>query len=236
MVTPTAAAAAAAAADRHKKFYLCAAPKAVDYDQRVDGLLRGFGGRSKAREVVRTTLDRVQNTHKWQRKTGPGRKSNAEHAIHFYEYVLDQLGSEDEEGNESSGADEGTEEEEQSNLLQKQSENEEDESASNAEGNDDSASSEPEEIRSDLCNGMYTFLLLAFSSNHHQLADHVLNLFHNLLLMKFRSMFRDAGATHGLYGMPTSLSPRLLSSGHHGIPNGYRLEVCLLLASVGTKI
>ena len=91
MVTPTSAAAAAAsAADRHKKIYLCAAPRPPDFDVLTESVLRGLGS-SRAENVISTTLDRIQNQHHWQRKSGPGRKSNAEHAIYFYEHLLEQV-------------------------------------------------------------------------------------------------------------------------------------------------
>eukprot|EP00977_Amphora_coffeiformis_P008852 scaffold1999_cov153-Amphora_coffeaeformis.AAC.12 len=147
MVSPIAAATAAAvAADRHKKFYLCAAPRPPDFEELTESVISGFGSLHKAEQVLEKTLDRIQNQHQWQRKSGPGRKSNAEHAIHFYEHVLDELRArtaaakeeseekEDEEGTEDNNEadddnekeeDDNNEEEEESVEVEDQEEEEE---------------------------------------------------------------------------------------------------------------
>jgi hypothetical protein len=58
---------------------------------------------------ISTTLDRIVNVHKWQRKKGPGRKSAAEHAIHFYEHLLEQVPDEDSSDSDNTDDDNSTE-------------------------------------------------------------------------------------------------------------------------------
>ena len=129
MVSPVAAATAAAvAADRHKKFYLCAAPRPPDFDELTENVIGGFGSLHKAEQVLEKTLDRIQNQHQWQRKSGPGRKSNAEHAIHFYEHVLEELRSRmaavKEEEKKEEGTDDNNKEEDDYNIEEEEGEKE----------------------------------------------------------------------------------------------------------------
>jgi hypothetical protein len=75
----------------------------------------GFGGEKRARQTLLVTLRTIQNKHKWQRKAGPGRKSNAEHAIHFCEYALESLGVTVGDNGSLGGADEESANEEGNN-------------------------------------------------------------------------------------------------------------------------
>jgi len=76
------------------KKYLCAAPRPESWEEKAEALLKSLGGDKVKREhVARQTLDMLKERHKHEKKrTGPGRKSNAEHAIAFYEYLIGHKG------------------------------------------------------------------------------------------------------------------------------------------------
>ena len=67
------------------KKYLCAAPHPEYWDEKAEALLKLLGDDEKKREkVIRQMLHNLREIHHQQEKrTGPGRKSNAEHAIAF---------------------------------------------------------------------------------------------------------------------------------------------------------
>mmetsp|Transcript_11938 Transcript_11938/g.34485 ORF Transcript_11938/g.34485 Transcript_11938/m.34485 type:complete len:1165 (+) Transcript_11938:106-3600(+) len=72
------------------KKYLCAAPRPESWEARRQALLKSFGGDRKQREqAIRQTLDTLRSIHEEKKRVGPGRKSKAEHAIAFYEYILE---------------------------------------------------------------------------------------------------------------------------------------------------
>uniref|UniRef100_A0A7S0F833 PHD-type domain-containing protein n=1 Tax=Pseudo-nitzschia arenysensis TaxID=697910 RepID=A0A7S0F833_9STRA len=89
------------------KKYLCAAPRPESWEEKAEALLKSLGGdRAKCKNVARQTLSILKERHKHEKKrTGPGRKSNAEHAIAFYEYLAGNKGIGDEDDN----ADDATE-------------------------------------------------------------------------------------------------------------------------------
>ncbi|KAG7347823.1 PHD-finger domain containing protein [Nitzschia inconspicua] len=80
------------------KKYLCAAPRPESYEEKAEALLDALGGDEEKREsVVRQTLAQLRKLHGNDKRTGPGRRSNADHAIAFYEYIL---GEDEEDGND----------------------------------------------------------------------------------------------------------------------------------------
>ncbi|KAL7560399.1 hypothetical protein ACA910_016154 [Epithemia clementina (nom. ined.)] len=72
-----------------KSRYLCAAPRPNEWHELEDKVLSGLGDDAQA--VLESTLEQLRTKYGWHPKTGPGRKSNAEHAIHFYEYLLEKV-------------------------------------------------------------------------------------------------------------------------------------------------
>jgi hypothetical protein len=123
------------------KKYLCAAPRPESWDAHVDDVLKSLPASNKAakEELLKQTIESVKASKSLNQqpnrrvpnllpltssplpnlavnplkdKSGPGRKSNAEHAVNFYEYVLEKLTAdegEEEEGEEEEEA-EDTEE------------------------------------------------------------------------------------------------------------------------------
>ena len=71
------------------KKYLCAAPRPNEWEELEGKVLGGLGENAQA--VLESTLMQLRTKYGWHPKTGPGRKSNAEHAIHLYEYLLDKV-------------------------------------------------------------------------------------------------------------------------------------------------
>ena len=69
----------------HRK-YLCNAPRPEQWDGYAEHALQHLSARD-----IQETIDRIRTVHNIQPKMGPGRKSNAEHAIHFYEHLLEHL-------------------------------------------------------------------------------------------------------------------------------------------------
>mmetsp|Transcript_60396 Transcript_60396/g.69400 ORF Transcript_60396/g.69400 Transcript_60396/m.69400 type:complete len:119 (-) Transcript_60396:923-1279(-) len=72
------------------KKYLCHAPKKDSWELNAEALLTSLDGDEMKREqVARQTLSILKERRKHEKKrVGPGRKSNAEHAMEFYEYIL----------------------------------------------------------------------------------------------------------------------------------------------------
>lgn len=72
----------------HNRKYLCQAPRNEIWDNIRDGVIAHLGDDPAA--VLRTTIDQVRSLHpELERpRSGPGRKSNAEHALFFYQYLL----------------------------------------------------------------------------------------------------------------------------------------------------
>lgn len=90
----------------HNRRYLCAAPRPDQYDEHASPVLQRLGRtRASRKTLLEATLRALQTRHNLERKTGPGRKSNAEHAIHFYEYLLELVENGEEEGEDIGDAD-----------------------------------------------------------------------------------------------------------------------------------
>jgi hypothetical protein len=89
---------------QHRK-YLCQAPRPEIWVDLPAAVLSNLG--ATAERQLQETLAHVQATHPLQPRAGPGRKSNAEHAIHFYEFLLQQLRK---RSNEKQGGEESNEE------------------------------------------------------------------------------------------------------------------------------
>ncbi|KAL3917999.1 MAG: hypothetical protein SGILL_004451 [Bacillariaceae sp.] len=80
------------------KKYLCAAPRQEAWEEKAAALLQALGGsRSKRAAVVKRTLAALQKEHGSEKRTGPGRRSNGEHAMAFYEYLLNEDGDVDDD-------------------------------------------------------------------------------------------------------------------------------------------
>jgi hypothetical protein len=73
--------------------YLCQAPRPDVWDQLAQPVLQRLPGATRAIRVatVRTTIQLAKERNPFTPKTGPGRKTSAEHAIGFYEYLLECL-------------------------------------------------------------------------------------------------------------------------------------------------
>ena len=110
------------------KKYLCAAPRPNEWHEWEDAVLTGLGSKAQAVQILESTLTQLQTKYKWHPKTGPGRKSNAEHAIHFYQYLLDKVRQEQQ--------DEGEEEEDATTVDQDNSKGEEEETENEKEDDD----------------------------------------------------------------------------------------------------
>ncbi|CAB9524118.1 protein ligase UHRF1 [Seminavis robusta] len=93
-----------------KSRYLCSAPRPETWDERAEALLNSLGGSTeKIESTLKQTLESLKAMHADKQKTGPGRKSNAEHAIAFYEYVLETINEKkEEEENKKKGKDNDT--------------------------------------------------------------------------------------------------------------------------------
>jgi hypothetical protein len=83
------------------KKYLCAAPRPESWDDHVEAVLKNIGGGSKDAKatLLKQMIESCKAMHPLN-KSGPGRKSNAEHAVNFYEYVLERLTADDDEEEE----------------------------------------------------------------------------------------------------------------------------------------
>eukprot|EP00533_Pseudo-nitzschia_delicatissima_P009539 CAMPEP_0116083954 /NCGR_PEP_ID=MMETSP0327-20121206/3546_1 /TAXON_ID=44447 /ORGANISM="Pseudo-nitzschia delicatissima, Strain B596" /LENGTH=1151 /DNA_ID=CAMNT_0003574871 /DNA_START=50 /DNA_END=3505 /DNA_ORIENTATION=+ len=104
------------------KKYLCAAPRPESWEEKAEAFLKSLGGdKVKCKNVARHTLSMLKERHKHEKKrTGPGRKSNAEHAISFYEYLAGDKGIGDEDEN-ADDATESTDDDENSTSDQSSS-------------------------------------------------------------------------------------------------------------------
>lgn len=69
--------------------YLCAAPRPDAWDDHADDVIAKLG--DQAAEIIASTIDKIRSLHAIEPKIGPGRKSNAEHALHFYQYLLETI-------------------------------------------------------------------------------------------------------------------------------------------------
>eukprot|EP00980_Cylindrotheca_fusiformis_P027804 scaffold22560_cov135-Cylindrotheca_fusiformis.AAC.15 len=84
------------------KQYLCSVPRQECWDEKVEALLKSLGGDKRKREkAIRRTLRGLRDYHGNEKRSGPGRKSKAEHAIAFYEYALETVKPPGETDNES---------------------------------------------------------------------------------------------------------------------------------------
>lgn len=78
------------------KKYLCSAPHPSTWDERAATLLESLGGdRAKREEVLNQTISALGDIIGEKQRSGPGRKSNAEHALSFYRHVLTLTEQED---------------------------------------------------------------------------------------------------------------------------------------------
>ena len=96
---------------RNKK-YLKSAPRPEVWDDHVQDVLRNLAGTTAAAKqaALEQTIATVKRLNDMKEKTGPGRKSNAEHAVGFYEYVLEQLLESAEEEEEDAAPEDQVEE------------------------------------------------------------------------------------------------------------------------------
>ena len=106
------------------KKYLCNAPRPHEYAEKAEALLKSFDGdETKLKAVMVKTVRNIRRVSPQERRTGPGRKSNGEHAMGFYLYVLgvediddedlqlDEINDEDDEnGNDIDDIDDNDEE------------------------------------------------------------------------------------------------------------------------------
>lgn len=83
------------------KKYLCAAPRPESWDDHVEDVLKNIGGAATSKDakaqLLKQTIESCKSMHPSKDKSGPGRKSNAEHAVNFYEYVLERLTADDDD-------------------------------------------------------------------------------------------------------------------------------------------
>jgi PHD-finger len=86
--------------------FLCNAPRPDQWDSYGDSVLHNLG-RKNARAVLAQAVSKIRSLHSISPKAGPGRKSNAVHALLFYEYVLDRTRNSAGEVTGGDGEDEG---------------------------------------------------------------------------------------------------------------------------------
>jgi hypothetical protein len=74
------------------KRFLCQAPRPDAWDDHAEDVLGNLGSsREKRIASIRESLVRAKRRNPFTPKAGPGRKTNTEHAIAFYEYLLEML-------------------------------------------------------------------------------------------------------------------------------------------------
>ena len=71
--------------------YLCAAPRPETWGSIKDAVLSKLGDNKAAETRLTECIAGIRNLHEFKQRQGPGRKSNAEHALHFYEYLLESV-------------------------------------------------------------------------------------------------------------------------------------------------
>ncbi|GAX28920.1 E3 ubiquitin-protein ligase UHRF1 [Fistulifera solaris] len=77
------------------KRFLCQAPRPDAWDDLAEDVLGNLGSsREKRIASIRESLVRAKRRNPFTPKAGPGRKTNTEHAIAFYEYLLEKLDAE----------------------------------------------------------------------------------------------------------------------------------------------
>ncbi|GAX16085.1 E3 ubiquitin-protein ligase UHRF2 [Fistulifera solaris] len=108
------------------KRFLCQAPRPDAWDDHAEDVLGHLGSsREKKIASIRASLVRAKRRNPFTPKAGPGRKTNTEHAIAFYEYLLEKLDAQraDEETirNKDESEDDEEEEEEDTEDLSLQS-------------------------------------------------------------------------------------------------------------------
>ncbi|CAJ1946666.1 unnamed protein product [Cylindrotheca closterium] len=75
------------------KKYLCNAPRQEVWDEKVEAMLKSLRGTMKQkRSYLRKTLKGLQAEHGHEKRSGPGRKSNAYYALTYFEYALYKAG------------------------------------------------------------------------------------------------------------------------------------------------
>jgi PHD-finger len=86
--------------------FLCNAPRPDQWESYGDAVLTHLG-KKKAGGVLAQAVAKIRSLHSISPKAGPGRKSNAVHALLFYEYLLDRTGRDggEEEGGGGGGDD-----------------------------------------------------------------------------------------------------------------------------------
>lgn len=134
--------------------YLCSAPRPEAWPDLSDAVIRRLG--SSAAPKLTATLEAVRALHpKTATRTGPGRKSNAEHAIHFYEHLLQLVAEDTPEDDEEEEDDTGNvppssgEEEDEEKKVDLE---EEDEEGVGEGGNDEEeGDAEEENVNDDDC-------------------------------------------------------------------------------------
>jgi PHD-finger len=94
--------------------FLCNAPRPDQWESYGDAVLNHLG-RKKARGVLTKAVAKIRSLHSISPKAGPGRKSNAVHALLFYEYLLDRAGGDGEEDEEGGGGGGGDDDDDDSN-------------------------------------------------------------------------------------------------------------------------
>jgi len=86
------------------KRYLCQAPRPDVWEDFADDVLAHLGKTTDEKiETLRQTIRLSKQRNPYVPKVGPGRKTNTEHAIAFYEHVLNVLEKRKKKGIESSG-------------------------------------------------------------------------------------------------------------------------------------
>lgn len=88
--------------------YLCQAPRNEVWDELRDGVIEKLGDNPAA--VLTRTISQICDLHPELKRprTGPGRKSNAEHALFFYQYLLDHVQNDEDEEEPMEDEDEDT--------------------------------------------------------------------------------------------------------------------------------
>lgn len=140
--------------------YLCQAPRPNEWEE-LEGQVLGKLG-SNAEAALEKTLKQLEDKYNHKAKSGPGRKSNAEHAVLFYQYLLDKVrgqsrpiinseenSAEEEQEAEETSEDEEEEQEGSSDSNQAEIDEDEDDAGSSASGSDSTQSDDSGEDEDD---------------------------------------------------------------------------------------
>lgn len=76
-------------ASAQRRFYLCQAPRPDVWDDLAPTILKRLG-KKNAIQTLEQSIELSSQRNPFIRKQGPGRKTTTEHAINFYEYLLEQ--------------------------------------------------------------------------------------------------------------------------------------------------